>query len=44
MKPQEIDREHERQEIKPQVTMIRAIHMRAPTFSRMTLLGTSKMK
>ncbi len=28
----------------PQVTMIRAIHIRAPTFSRITLLGTSKMK
>lgn len=24
--------------------MMRAIHMRAPTFSRITLLGTSKMK
>ncbi len=28
----------------PQVIMIRAIQMRAPTFSRTTLLGTSKMK
>ena len=28
----------------PQVTMIRAIHTLAPIFSRMTLLGTSKMK
>ena len=28
----------------PQVIMIRAIHMRAPIFSRTMLLGTSKMK
>ena len=28
----------------PQVIMIRAIQMRAPIFSRTTLLGTSKMK
>jgi len=28
----------------PQVIMMRAIHSRAPTFSRITLLGTSKMK
>ena len=29
---------------RPQVIMIRAIHSRAPTFSMMMLLGTSKMK
>ena len=28
----------------PQVTMMRAIQMRAPTFSMMTLLGTSNRK
>jgi hypothetical protein len=28
----------------PQVIMMRAIHSRAPTFSRMTLLGTSNRK
>src|SRR5437764_11082941 len=28
----------------PQESMIRAIHLRAPTFSRMRLLGTSKMR
>ena len=28
----------------PQVIMMRAIQMRAPTFSRMTLLGTSNRK
>ena len=28
----------------PQVIMMRAIHSRAPTFSMITLLGTSKMK
>ena len=28
----------------PQVIMMRAIHSRAPTFSRMMLLGTSKRK
>ncbi len=28
----------------PHVIMMRAIHIRAPTFSMMTLLGTSKMK
>ena len=28
----------------PHVIMMRAIHSRAPTFSMMTLLGTSKMK
>ena len=28
----------------PQVTMMRAIHRRAPTFSSMMLLGTSKRK
>ena len=28
----------------PQVIMMRAIHMRAPTFSMTMLLGTSKMK
>ena len=28
----------------PQVIMIRAIHSRAPTFSMMMLLGTSKTK
>ena len=29
---------------KPQVIIMRAIHRRAPTFSMMMLLGTSKMK
>jgi len=28
----------------PQLIMIRAIHILAPTFSRITLLGTSKIK
>ncbi len=28
----------------PHVIMMRAIQIRAPTFSMMTLLGTSKMK
>jgi len=28
----------------PQVIMMRAIHSRAPTFSMIRLLGTSKMK
>ena len=28
-------------EMMPQLIMIRAIHSRAPTFSRMMLLGTS---
>ena len=28
----------------PQVIMMRAIQIRAPTFSMITLLGTSKMK
>ena len=28
-------------ETMPHVTMMRAIHIRAPTFSRMMLLGTS---
>ena len=28
----------------PQVTMIRAIHLLDPTFSRIMLLGTSKKK
>ena len=29
---------------KPHVTMMRAIHSRAPTFSRIRLLGTSNKK
>jgi hypothetical protein len=33
-----------RPEMIPQVTSIRAIQVRAPTFSRITLLGTSKRK
>ncbi len=28
----------------PQLTMMRAIHIRAPTFSRIRLLGTSNRK
>ena len=32
------------EEMIPQVIMMRAIHTRAPTRSRITLLGTSKMK
>ena len=31
-------------EMSPQVTMMRAIHSRAPTFSRMMLLGTWNRK
>jgi len=31
-------------ESSPQVTMMRAIHSRAPTFSMMMLLGTSNRK
>ena len=30
--------------VNPHVIMIRAIHFRAPTFARITLLGTSKRK
>lgn len=33
-----------RPETMPQVTMMRAIHTRAPTRCRMTLLGTSNRK